>query len=142
MSWGSLYPILNRLEKEAYLTKIKSKSSSGGPTQKTYSLTDKGRKHFHSLMLQPLTDSDDTRGIFRYKLLFFDKIKKDDRIALLKDYAVLASQRLSSIKTHFEEYKNQPSLSKYILEVLEHTMTTYRLEKDWVSKLLTEEEEI
>ncbi len=140
ISWGSLYPVLNKLEKDSYIKKIKSRTPSGGPTQKTYSITGVGEKHFYSLMAQPLADSDDTRSIFRYKLLFFDKIKKDERIIILKDYAKLAFGRFLSIKNHLEEYKKRFSQSKYILEVLEHSLRIYRSEKYWVDRLLSRED--
>lgn len=142
LSWGSLYPILKKLEKDSLIKKVTSKQLSGGPTQKVYSITEAGRKYFYDLMLQPTSDSGDTR--VHYKLLFFSKISKENRIKILKDYEQYLSGKLGDIQGHLDEYQEQKSLhqSHYILEVLEHTLATYRLERDWVHKLLTKEGEI
>jgi DNA-binding PadR family transcriptional regulator len=40
---GALYPLLNRLEKESFLTS--EKQSKGGRTRKVYTITEKGEKY-------------------------------------------------------------------------------------------------
>lgn len=142
LSWGSLYPILKKLEKDILIKKITSKQPSGGPTQKVYSITDAGRKYFYELMIQPVSESGDTK--IHYKLLFFNKISKEVRIKILHDYRQYLTDKTEEVQKHLSEYQKQKSLkeSPYILEVLEHTLATYRLEKDWVSKLLTKEGKI
>lgn len=40
---GALYPLLNRLEKESYLTS--QKQSKGGRTRKVYAITEKGQQY-------------------------------------------------------------------------------------------------
>ncbi|HLS07924.1 PadR family transcriptional regulator [Lentibacillus sp.] len=44
ISEGSVYPLLRRLKKEAYLTTYLQESKEG-PSRKYYRLTDKGRNH-------------------------------------------------------------------------------------------------
>ncbi|QKY71493.1 PadR family transcriptional regulator [Lentibacillus sp. CBA3610] len=48
ISEGSVYPLLRRLKKEAYLTTYLQESKEG-PSRKYYSLTDKGRDYLHIL---------------------------------------------------------------------------------------------
>lgn len=142
LSWGSLYPILKKLEKDSLIKKIVSKQASGGPTQKVYSITDAGRRYFYELMMQPASDSGDTR--VHYKLLFFNKISKKNRVGILNDYEQYLAGKLGDIQEHLDEYREQksPQKSPYVLEVLEHTLATYRLENGWVNKLLSKEGEI
>jgi DNA-binding PadR family transcriptional regulator len=40
---GALYPLLNRLEKESFLTS--EKQSKGGRTRKVYTITEKGEQY-------------------------------------------------------------------------------------------------
>lgn len=139
ISWGSLYPILGKLEKEKLIKKIVSRQDSG-PTQKIYSITTKGKKIFFELMAQSGYDSGDARTIFRYKLLFFNKIKPELRTEIVKRYRQYCLDSMKAVGQHLEELKKQKSKKTiYILEVLKHSLEVYRLEKEWAEKLLKKE---
>lgn len=141
VSWGSLYPMLGKLEKDSLIKKIETKELSGGPSQKVYIITEAGRRHFYELISQSAVDSENTRVHLRYKLLFFSRISKEDRISILHDYKKYLADRLGGIQKNLQEYQEQKSSRKspYILEVLEHTLATYHLENEWVKKLLSKE---
>lgn len=138
ISWGSLYPILGKLEKEALIKKVRSQQA-GGPTQKTYSITSKGQNHFLKLMAQSDYASGDGRVIFRYKLLFFDKISKKLRMKIIKDYQKCCQDGMQLVKNHLREIGRQgfpPDKLPYISEDLQHSLRIYELEKEWTDKLL------
>lgn len=141
ISWGSLYPILGKLKKESLIKKVKSRQE-GGPTQKTYSITSKGRNHFLKLMTQSDYASGDGRVIFRYKLLFFDKVNKKLRIRIIKDYKKCCQDSIQIVKHHLREIGNQgfsPDKLPYISEDLGHSLRIYELEEEWADKLLRKE---
>lgn len=136
ISWGSLYPILGKLEKELLIKKVISQRD-GGPTQKIYSITPKGERRFLELMIHSDYDSGDARTIFRYKLLFFNKIKPGLRTEIVKGYQQYCLDSMKAVGQHLEELKKQKSKKTiYILEVLKHSLEVYRLEKEWTDKLL------
>lgn len=136
ISWGSLYPILGKLEKKLLIKKVVSQRD-GGPTQKIYSITPKGRKRFLELMTYSDYDSGDARTIFRYKLLFFRKINPVLRTEITKGYQQYCLDSMKAVEQHLEELKKQKSEKTiYILEVLKHSLEVYWLEKEWANKLL------
>ncbi len=140
ISWGSLYPILKKLEKQSLIKKISTNKQSGGPKQKTYVITDAGKKYFYELMKMPDYSSGDARIIFRYKLLFFNKIKKETKIEVIKSYQQYCREGVKSVEQYLNEIKKQKSKKiTYILEVLSHSLETYQLEKEWAEKLLKKE---
>lgn len=141
ISWGSLYPILGKLEKESLIKKLGSQQVSG-PTQKTYSITSKGRGHFLKLMAQSDYASGDGRVIFRFKLLFFDKVDKKIRIKIITDYKQYCQDNIKLVKHYLREIGKQgfsPEKLPYISEDLQHSLKAFELEKAWTNKLLRRE---
>ena len=51
-SFGTIYPTLNRLEKQGFVTSV-AYSQKGRPDKKVYSLTDKGRGEFRRILKMP-----------------------------------------------------------------------------------------
>ncbi len=140
VSWGSLYPILRKLEKQSLIKKISTSKQSGGPKQKTYVITEAGKKYFHELMTTPDYSSGDARTIFRYKLLFFNKIKAKTKREIIKSYQQYCQEGIKSVEQYLNEIKKQKSKKIiYILEVLNHSLETYQSEKEWAEKLLKKE---
>lgn len=140
ISWGSLYPILKKLEKQSLVKKVDINKQSGGPKQKTYVITEAGKKYFHELMAMSEYSSGDARVIFRYKLLFFNKIKTEARTKIIKSYQQYCQEGIKSAEKHLSEIKKQRTKkTAYVLEVLNHSLETYQLEKEWAEKLLKKE---
>lgn len=138
ISWGSLYPILGKLEKESLIKKIRSQQKSG-PAQKIYSITPKGRNYFLKLISKSDYVSGDGRIIFRFKLLFFDKVDKKNRIKIITDYKKYCQNNIKLTEHHLREIEKQgfsPEKLPYISEDLQHSLKAYRLEEEWTNKLL------
>jgi len=138
ISWGSLYPILGKLEEKSLIKKVRSQQENG-PTQKIYSITPKGQNHFLKLMAQSDYVSGDGRVIFRYKLLFFDKVGKQLRIKIITDYKQYCQDNIKLVKHHLREIEKQgfsPEKLPYISEDLWHSLKAFELEKVWTNKLL------
>ena len=56
---GALYPLLNSLEKESFLTS--QKQSKGGRTRKVYTITEKGKQYveaYRSVLEEQMKNSD------------------------------------------------------------------------------------
>ena len=61
---GALYPLLNRLEKESFLTS--QKQPKGGRTRKTYTITEKGEqflKAYYSILKEQIDGRDISQSI-------------------------------------------------------------------------------
>lgn len=142
ISWGSLYPILKKLGKESLIENVKSRQE-GGPAQKNYSITLKGRSHFLKLMAQADYAAGDGRVRFRYKLLFFDKVSKEIRIKIINDYKNYCQDNIELVEQHLREIGEQgfsPKKLPYIAEDLKHSLKILELEKTWADKLLAGEQ--
>lgn len=141
ISWGSLYPILKKLEKQSLIKKISTSKQSGGPKQKTYTITETGKKYFYELLEKSDYTSGDSRTVFRYKLLFFSKINTKARKKIIKNYEQYCQEGIKSVEQHLGELKKQKSKKlTYIFEVLNHSLKIYQLEKEWTEKLLKKEQ--
>ena len=58
LSWGTLYPLIRRLEQQGFLVSEVGQhpahvSEGRGPQRKVYRITERGRERFFALMLDP-----------------------------------------------------------------------------------------
>ena len=84
ISWGSLYPLIRRLEERGYITHTEGHEAK--PRRKTYRITDEGRRRFFDLMLRPEAFSSDYPDVFVVKLVNFDRISREQRLDILRHY--------------------------------------------------------
>ncbi len=97
-SFGSIYPALNKLEKNGFVTS-RLEAHAGSPTKKIYSITDKGRSQFHNSLFDELGED-----IFRSEFLLFARFVSLLPVALVKQRL---NERLASLK---EKYKALESM--------------------------------
>ena len=69
-SFGSIYPALNRLTDEGYVS-VRSEAQEKRPDRKVYSSTPTGRSQFVASLLKPLPE-DRHRSPFVFAMLFAD----------------------------------------------------------------------
>lgn len=88
-SLGSIYPSLQKLNKNNYV-KVKNSMSSGGQKSSLYSITPKGKKHFETLMLEELPQNPPAAlQLVDIKTILLPILKEQERkevIDILKNY--------------------------------------------------------
>lgn len=97
VSWGTIYPLLQRLEKTGLIQRLHEPAGrDDGRGRQRFTITHKGKQRFAQLMkLEPRNDSN-YRDTFRIKLGNFSRVDTETQRQILDRYV----ERLSSISTH------------------------------------------
>ncbi len=120
----------------------KTQQQASGPVRKIYEITPAGRRQFPDLMLQPAGESEDNSRLFRYKMLFFHKITKQQRIVLMEAYKHEVEGILAFVQGHLSSTKMKASSNRrahYVFTLVDHSVKSLRDERTWVEELLREE---
>lgn len=96
ISWGSLYPLIRRLEEGGLIRQGKDASADGGRSRKVYEITEAGQARFYEIMAEPLEHHTETDVYFQLKLIYFPYVSKEIQLACLRQYLAY----VKSIETH------------------------------------------
>jgi DNA-binding PadR family transcriptional regulator len=138
VSWGTLYPLLRRLEQAGLIAVQASKSNDRRGT-KNYRTTPLGRTRFLEIMRAAGDRDGDYGDLFRVKLSNFGHIGKEDQRAIVADYRAF----LAAVVTHSDamsrEVANAPGLAvaerPYVLKAIDHQRHLAVSEIAWVERL-------
>lgn len=81
ISYGVLYPLLEKLENEGFLEMAKVDSS--GKAKKIASITEKGEEHFFELMKTPVPDGAHSADLYLIKLNVMQHLSINEQMQLL-----------------------------------------------------------
>lgn len=147
-SYGSLYPVLNRLEKNG-LIECHMEDPAAMPiprkAKKVYHLTEDGRSYFLQL-LSDITPAAFTDEDFGVRLAFFDKTPAEARRRLLEGRRRLLEERRDHLMNVVHGRIAPPinlanPLSPYSQGLHELTLESTQREISWVNSLIQGEEE-
>jgi DNA-binding PadR family transcriptional regulator len=90
LSWGTLYPLIRRLEREHLITTVERqqsefRSTERGQPRRSYAITEVGRERFFELMLHPQSYSYHP-GLFAVQLTKFEFLPLEQRLDILRHY--------------------------------------------------------
>lgn len=94
-SFGSIYPALNRLTNEGYVS-VRSEAQEKRPDRKVYSISPTGRSAFVASLLRPLPE-DRHRSPFVFAMLFADLLPQSRVTRILDDYISQVEQKLAHL---------------------------------------------
>jgi DNA-binding PadR family transcriptional regulator len=80
LSYGSIYPNLNRMERQGLIT-MEVKTREGSPNRKVYTITEAGRKVFLDALKMPET-LERFKSHFLMRLFFFAHLSPEERKAI------------------------------------------------------------
>ncbi|HHY08174.1 MAG: PadR family transcriptional regulator [Lawsonella sp.] len=145
ISYGSLYPILNRLEEGGYIKSSEEDTPFIGrrKAKKVYEVTDAGTQHFQDLLadINKNAFNDEDFGI---RLAFFDKTPPTARLQLLEGRRRLLEERRDRLMGSVED-PTAPltevalNTSPYSKGLHELTLDSTKREIAWVNKLIENE---
>src|ERR1051325_3902257 len=118
-SFGSIYPALNRLTDEGYVS-VREESQEKRPDRKVYSITPAGRTAFIASLLKPLPE-DRHRSPFVFDMLFSDLLPTARVDSMIDAYKAQDEAKLAQLnagntceKTQGEEFANGFGRAIYI----------------------------
>ncbi|TMV49674.1 PadR family transcriptional regulator [Paenibacillus mesophilus] len=140
ISSGTLYPLLSRMTDDGWIKLRVEEETAGGRTRKIYEITEAGRDRFRMLMAEPLDPIPDaeTQSTFRFKMVYFQYVDKEVRLACLKQYLHILEQSLRHV-SQFESYMllHQPEPEKQriqLLRVFDHRKRLGEVEIEWMKE--------
>src|SRR5579863_571683 len=95
VSWGTLYPLIRRLEEHGYIAATET-DGDDPRGKKLYRTTKAGRARFLKLMSDPGEHNAATADLFRVKIGCFGHVDNDLRLRIMSDYR----RQLTEILSH------------------------------------------
>ncbi len=141
LQWGTLYPILSRLEAEGLIRVEETVEDGDGRTRKVYAITEAGRARLHDLLLDTEHHAGDYATIFAHKVALFSELKAEERLHLSRHYAVYAQQQIDHLERSRREFSTGlQSLSdermRDVLTVMDHRFEYWKNERAWAEQLI------
>jgi DNA-binding PadR family transcriptional regulator len=143
VSWGTVYPLLRRMEKTGLIERV----ASGAETEdrrgrQHYAITPSGRERFFELMQTEQRNDADYQYAFRIKVGNFSRVEPDVRKTIVKHYLEL----LEAISAHAEAMSKQvakvPEMPEpdrvCILQALAHNRFLAQSDRSWVQQHMTQ----
>lgn len=97
LSNGVIYPLLDRLEQEGYITSAECEIN--GRRTKMMHITEAGRERFYELMAQPVAEDAKRADVYRFKFRGFGQISPDEQKHILDEYC-------HSIQNDLDHYRH------------------------------------
>ncbi|MCD9025363.1 PadR family transcriptional regulator [Cohnella silvisoli] len=135
-SYGTIYPMLSRMEKEKLITK-ENIVQEGKPNKNVYTITDIGKGQFNSYLQSPM-ESESVKSDFLMRLYFGQFVGYGKVIEWLLDAQQDAQKQLDEINKKYSLYKDQMQPTQIIcirmgikaysskLEVIEEGLASIR----------------
>lgn len=160
VSFGSLYPALNRLESagavkaveanvatapipmtgslggEMAAFKARKATSRGGRARKVYGITTRGEELFAELLAADNQSGEDDRS-FHLKLAFARYLPVEGRIGLLERRRAQLTDRLANARTSIRVGRER--IDEYTRSLMEHSTETTERDISWLDQLIAAE---
>jgi DNA-binding PadR family transcriptional regulator len=139
LSWGTLYPLLRKLEQAGLIAVERGRPADGRGT-KNYHITPRGRARFLELMRAAGDPGAESRDLFRVKLSNFGNIDKAGRRRILADYRAQVAAIVSHSEAKAGEVLRAPGLAAaerpYVLQAIDHQRHLAAAEMAWLDALI------
>jgi len=138
ISYGSLYPCLNELQRAGYITTDDSASESGPGRRKkhVYKLTAEGKERLQEQLAEggPSAWDDEAFGV---RFAFFSQTDADVRLRILEGRRSRLEERKENASTSITSTREK--LDRYTLELQRHGLESVEREVRWLNELIATE---
>jgi len=136
VSYGSLYPTLRRLERDAALERVFDEQEVGR-RKNVYRITEKGEELFQRLLEEAGAESSSEDNRFRVRLAFFKYLAPDTRIRLLERRRAYLEERLSTITASLAATRER--FDTYTLSLMQYGRESTEQDIAWLNGLIAAE---
>lgn len=123
VSDGQLYPTLKKLDDDGFVDR--EEINQGGVKKHLYTLTPQGRTEFKAWLTMPETTLPELKEPFLLKMIFFDELKDDQIVELLREHVRASEDSMQEIRDVRAE-KREASASPF--ERVVHDMALLMIE--------------
>jgi DNA-binding PadR family transcriptional regulator len=139
LSWGTLYPLLRKLQEGRFIAAQGGKPSDRRGT-KTYHVTARGQQRFFNLMHSSAERDNEFRDLFRIRLANLSHLGTADRLAILEEYrrflATLVSHSEAMAAAVVKASGMAPKERPYVLKAIDHQRYLAASEIAWLDDLI------
>jgi DNA-binding PadR family transcriptional regulator len=138
-SYGSLYPCLNRMETNGWITKDTAGVVGPGRRAKVvYKLTAEGKEHFQELLAEsgPSAWEDENFGVH---FAFFARTDAATRLRILEGRRSRLEERLEGFRAALTRTRER--MDTYTQELQRHGLESVEREVRWLNELIDSERE-
>src|SRR3989441_459829 len=136
VSYGSLYPALKRLQREAALEMIFPREQVGR-RKNVYRITEKGEALFAELLERAGQEATEDSG-FSVRFAFFKYLKPETRIRLLERRRAFLEGRWSRLGESVQRLKE--GIDSYTLSLMNHELSATEDDIKWLDDLIKAEQ--
>ncbi|HEX9411496.1 MAG TPA: PadR family transcriptional regulator [Actinomycetota bacterium] len=136
VSYGSLYPALRRLQREAAVEMIFPREQVGR-RKNVYRITEKGEALFAELLERAGQEATEDSG-FSVRFAFFKYLKPETRIRLLERRRAFLEGRWSRLRESVQRLKE--GIDSYTLSLMNHELSATEDDIKWLDDLIQAEQ--
>jgi len=136
VSYGSLYPALKRLQREAAVEMIFPREQVGR-RKNVYRITEKGEALFAELLERAGQEATEDSG-FSVRFAFFQYLKPETRIRLLERRRTFLEGRWSHLRESVQRLKE--GIDSYTLSLMNHELSATEDDIKWLDGLIQAEQ--
>ncbi|WP_158602443.1 PadR family transcriptional regulator [Cohnella endophytica] len=104
-SYGTIYPMLQRMEKEEWITK-ETVLQEGKPNKNVFTITEKGRAQFNAYLHSPV-ESDAVKSDFLMRLYFGGYAGNDIVMTWLREAEASTQKQVEGLLEKYSLYKDE-----------------------------------
>ncbi len=133
-SMGSIYPALQKLDENNYVS-VKKSMSRGGQKSSVYSITAKGRKYFDFLMQEELPRNPPAAlQLASVKIMLLPLLKKPEKSTVLQELKNYYQSRLLDFENFQEDLKtgNSPEFKNLNTDYIKYCIDAISDEINWL----------
>lgn len=139
ISYGVLYPLLERLAKAGDLTL--ANAASGQRPKKTATITQQGRTRFHALVLVPVTINKQAQLVFQIKCNFLHLLPIAEQQMVLRDFQNFCQFQLTNLQAVRDYLTDHPRMVPTdvadAMQVNQLQELRAQAQADWIAARLT-----
>jgi DNA-binding PadR family transcriptional regulator len=136
IKWGSLYTVVQNLEKHGFVIATGSVRQGGRPERTIYEITPDGREELQDWVRELVANPEREHTKFRAALSVLGAITPDEAISLLRQRHALLQEKLSAMRSTLAE--NLREIPRMFMVEDEYEIAIQQAELTWVHDLLAE----
>lgn len=139
LSWGTLYPLMKKLEKSGLIVAVKEPEDDPRGKRR-YRTTEAGRTRFFELISSQGAFDSDSSDLFGLKVGCFGHLDLEERRLVLRDYGNYLRQVSAHAQLMAQRVEGESNLPaeerRYALLALEHKRAVADFQLHWIDSLL------
>jgi DNA-binding PadR family transcriptional regulator len=136
IKWGSLYTVVQNLEKHGFITAVDTGRAGRRPERTRYAITEAGVAELHDWMRELVADPEREHPRFAAALSVLGVLPPDEAAALLSERLRRLEQEIETERA--ELVRVSAEVPRLFLIETEYALAIRAAEADWITSLLAE----